>query len=232
MNPITSKKNKLGFVGDGYMGCPIAQRFSKSGFKAAAHDLDRMIKIKRLGCILLLIGIAGLMGYSQEKATEYVSPSEAVPRGKAPKMQVQLLNPGEPTKQYAVIFYQGDEAFSGLSEFADKYHITSAHFTAIGALNGATLGWFDPQRKMYKKIPINGQHEVIGMSGDIALYQGKPVVHTHMVVGSPDGTTRAGHILAAYVSPTLEVMVPVDPIAMQKRLDPATDLTLIDPALK
>ena len=116
-------------------------------------------------------------------ASEYVSPSEAVPRGKAPKMQVQLLNPGEPTKQYAVIFYQGDEAFSGLVEFAEKYQVTSAHFTAIGALNGATLGWFDPQRKMYKKIPINGQHEVIGMSGDIALYQGKPVVHTHMVVG-------------------------------------------------
>src|ERR1700682_1012547 len=102
-------------------------------------------------------------------------------------MQVQLLNPGEPTKQYAVIFYQGDEAFSGLQEFAEKYHVTSAHFTAIGALNGATVGWFDPQRKMYKKIPINGQHEVIGMSGDIALYQGKPVIHTHMVVGSPDG---------------------------------------------
>ena len=183
-------------------------------------------------CVLVLIGATTLIGYSQEKVNEYVSPSAAVPRGKAPKMQVQLLNPGEPTKQYAVIFYQGDEAFSGLSEFADKYHITSAHFTAIGALNGATLGWFDPQRKMYKKIPINGQQEVIGMSGDIALYQGKPVVHTHMVVGSPDGTTRAGHILAAYVSPTLEVMVSVDPIAMQKRLDPAADLTLIDPALK
>ena len=191
-----------------------------------------MIKIKRLGCVLVLIGIAGLVAYSQEKGSEYVAPSEAVPTGEAPKMQVQLLNPGEPTKQYAVIFYQGDEAFSGLQEFAEKYHVTSAHFTAIGALNGATVGWFDPQRKMYKKIPINGQHEVIGMSGDIALYQGKPVVHTHMVVGNPDGTTRAGHVLDAYVSPTLEVMVTVDPITMRKRLDPATDLTLIDPALK
>ncbi|MEY2603996.1 MAG: uncharacterized protein QOH31_1785 [Verrucomicrobiota bacterium] len=191
-----------------------------------------MIKIKRLGCVLVLIGIAGLVAYSQEKGSEYVAPSEAVPTGKAPKMQVQLLNPGEPTKQYAVIFYQGDEAFSGLQEFAEKYHVTSAHFTAIGALNGATVGWFDPQRKMYKKIPINGQHEVIGMSGDIALYQGKPVVHTHMLVGGPDGTTRGGHVLKAYVSPTLEVMVTVDPLTMQKRLDPATDLTLIDPALK
>src|SRR5271165_5672183 len=182
--------------------------------------------------LLVLIAATTTTGYSQETASEYVSPSEAVPRGKAPKMQVQLLNPGEPTKQYAVVFYQGDEAFSGLLEFAEKFHVTSAHFNAIGALNGATLGWFDPQRKMYKKIPINGQHEVIGMSGDIALYQGKPVVHTHMVVGNPDGTTRAGHVLAAYVSPTLEVMVTVDPVAMQKRFDPATDLTLIDPAVK
>jgi uncharacterized protein len=186
----------------------------------------------RIVCVVVLIGVTTMIGYSQETASEYVAPSEAVPRGKAPKMQVQLLNPGEPTKQYAVIFYQGDEAFSGLVEFAEKFQVTSAHFTAIGALNGATLGWFDPQRKMYKTIPIVGQHEVVGMSGDIALYQGKPVVHTHMVVGNPDGTTSAGHVLAAFASPTLEVMVTVDPITMHKRFDPATDLTLIDPALK
>src|SRR6202046_5091544 len=195
-----------------------------------------MVRLEQLFCVLALIGLTGWMVHSeqgaQEKASEYVSPSAAVPRGKAPGMKVQLLNPGEATKQYAVIFYQGDEAFSGLLEFADQYHVTTAHFTAIVALNGATLGWFDPQRKMYKKIPINGQHEVIGMSGDIALYQGKPVVNTHMVVGNPDGTTQGGHVLDAYASPTLEVMVTVDPITMQKRFDPATDLTLIDPALK
>jgi predicted DNA-binding protein with PD1-like motif len=191
-----------------------------------------MTKIHQLAYVLFWIGIATSLGYSQEAAGDYVSPSQAGPKGKAPKMQVQLLSRGDQTKQYAVIFYQGDEAFSGLQEFAEKYHVTSAHFTAIGAVNGATLAWFDPQRKMYKKIPIQGQHEVIGMSGDIALYQGKPVVHTHMVVGYPDGTTRGGHVLAAYVSPTLEVMLTVDPNAMHKRLDAETDLTLIDPSLK
>src|SRR3984893_11727686 len=196
-----------------------------------------MVNVKRLGYVLSLmaistIAIATMRGQSQEAASDYVAPSQAGPKGKAPRMQVQLLNHGEQTREYAVIFYQGDEAFSGLQEFAEKYHVTSAHFTAIGALDGATVGWFDPQRKMYKKIPISGQHEVIGMSGDIALYQGRPVVHAHMVVGGPDGTTRGGHVLKAYVSPTLEVMVTVDPLTMQKRLDPATDLTLIDPALK
>jgi predicted DNA-binding protein with PD1-like motif len=190
-----------------------------------------MIKVRQLGYALLLAGTAIAVGYSQDTANEYVAPPEAGPKGKAPEMKVQLLNPGETTKQYAVIFYQGDEAFSGLLEFAKKYHVTSAHFSAIGAVNGATLGWFDPQRKMYKKIPIQGPHEVIGMSGDIALYQEKPVVHAHMLVGAPDGTTQGGHVLAAFVSPTLEVMVTVDPVTMQKRFDPDTDLTLIDPSL-
>jgi hypothetical protein len=111
------------------------------------------MKIKRLGWVLALIGITAMMVYSQDTASDYVAPSEAVPRGKARKMQVQLLSTEEPTKQYAVIFYQGDEAFSGLAEFAEKYHVSGGHFTAIGAVNGATLGWFDPQRKMYKKIP-------------------------------------------------------------------------------
>src|SRR5258707_11207655 len=171
-----------------------------------------MIKVKQLSYALLLGGIAITAAYSQDTATEYVAPPDAGPKGKAPRMTVQLLNPGEPTKQYAVIFYEGDEAYSGLLEFAEKYHVTSAHFTAIGALNGATVGWFDPQRKMYKKIPINGQHEVIGMSGDIALYQGKPVVHTHMLGRNPDGTAQGGHVLEGSVSQTLKVMVTHDPV--------------------
>ena len=66
-------------------------------------------------CVLVLIGITTMLGYSQETASDYISPSETVRTGSAPKIQVQLMNPGEATKQYAVIFYQGDEAYSGLS---------------------------------------------------------------------------------------------------------------------
>src|ERR1700720_1896205 len=41
MNAITSEKNKLGFVGVGYMGRPIAQRLLESGFRLTAYDRDR-----------------------------------------------------------------------------------------------------------------------------------------------------------------------------------------------
>ena len=59
-----------------------------------------MIKLKQLSYALVSVGIAAITtGYSQDTASEYVAPSEAVPRGKAPRMKVHLLNPEEPTKQ-------------------------------------------------------------------------------------------------------------------------------------
>jgi len=41
MNAITSEKSKLGFVGVGYMGRPIAQRLLESGFTLGAYDRGR-----------------------------------------------------------------------------------------------------------------------------------------------------------------------------------------------
>ena len=191
-------------------------------------------KIKRclfiVGGIIAMAEVHAQIVSAEEDRGAYVA-SQKIEKGKAPGMQVQLLSETHGRKEYAVIFSKGDEAFSGLTEFAEKYHVTSAHFTAIGALSGATLAWFSPEREMYKKLPVEGQLEVASMIGDIALFNGKSVVHAHMVVGLPDGTARVGHVLEAHVWPTLEVMVTVEPNAMRKRLDPETGLSLIDPSL-
>src|SRR5258708_5894753 len=116
--------------------------------------------------LVLLIAAAALV-YSREADSEYLGPLQPVARGRAPGMQVQLLSDESPNRLYAVIFRQGDDPFSGLLDFADKFHVTTAHFTAIGAVNGATLAWFAPQRKMYRKVPVNGQVEVLSMVGNI-----------------------------------------------------------------
>lgn len=41
MNPITPETNRLGFIGIGYMGLPIAKRLLKAGFKLTAYDRHR-----------------------------------------------------------------------------------------------------------------------------------------------------------------------------------------------
>ncbi len=56
-----------------------------------------MIKVMLLTHLFSLIGIAYVMGHSQETESEYVAPSQAVPTGRAPGMQVQLLSRGEGT---------------------------------------------------------------------------------------------------------------------------------------
>ena len=109
--------------------------------------------------------------------------------------------------------------------------MTSAHFTAIGALRGATLAWFSPKQKMYKKIPVEGQLEVASMIGDVRTVQWKARCSYDMVVGLPDGTARAGYVVEAHVWPTLEVMVTVESNAMHKSLDRETGSALIDPRL-
>src|SRR6202047_5353511 len=38
MKPITQEKDRLGFIGIGYMGRPIARRLLESGFKLTAYD--------------------------------------------------------------------------------------------------------------------------------------------------------------------------------------------------
>ena len=41
MKPITQENDRLGFVGIGYMGMPIARRLLEAGFKLTAYDQDR-----------------------------------------------------------------------------------------------------------------------------------------------------------------------------------------------
>jgi predicted DNA-binding protein with PD1-like motif len=70
------------------------------------------------------------------------------------------------------------------------------------------------------------------MIGDIALVNDQPAVHTHVALASSDGTVRGGHLINAFVFPTLELFMTVYPTALHKQLDDATGLKLIDPLLK
>jgi predicted DNA-binding protein with PD1-like motif len=180
---------------------------------------------------LLLLGACGLSGvaFGQGGSGDFISPSRLVPVGKAPGMQVKLVKdtPGE--KVYAVIFRKGDEVLSGLTDFAMQYKVEDAHFTGIGAVSGAMLAWLDAPKKTYRRIAVDEQVEVLSLIGDVAAFNGKPVVHMHAVLGHSDGSTVGGHVFELHVNPTLEVFVTVENVPLQKRPDDASGMKLIDP---
>ena len=158
-----------------------------------------------------------------------ISPSRPIPTGKAPGMKVKLVKDTPAEQVYAVIFYKGDDAMSGLTDFAIRNKIEDAHFTAIGAVNGATLAWLDPTAKIYHRIPVSQQVEVLSLVGDISSFNGKPLVHMHAVLGKPDGSTIGGHVFELNVNPTLEVIVTVNTVPLKRKPDDASGMKVIDP---
>jgi predicted DNA-binding protein with PD1-like motif len=167
---------------------------------------------------------------SQVPEDLYISPSRPVPTGKAPGMQAKLVKDTPQEKVYTVIFYKGDEVLSGLTDFAIQHKIEDAHFTAIGAVSGGTLAWLDPTNKIYHRISVAEQVEVLSLIGDVATFNGKPVVHMHAVLGKPNGNTIGGHVFELNVNPTLEVFVTVNTTPLRKKPDDASGMKLIDPA--
>jgi predicted DNA-binding protein with PD1-like motif len=158
-----------------------------------------------------------------------ISPSRPVPTGKAPAMQVKLVKDTSGEKVYAVIFYKGDEILSGMTDFAIRNKIEDAHFTGIGAISGATLAWLDPAKKIYHRIPVAEQVEVLSLIGDIATFNGKPIVHMHAVLGRPNGSTVGGHVFELNVNPTVEVFMTVNTTPLKKKPDDASGMKVIDP---
>jgi len=129
---------------------------------------------------------------------------------------------------YVVVCDPGDEAVSVLTQFARSEHLEAAQITAVGAFERATVGWFDPAAKDYRRIHVDQQCELLSLIGDIAEGQDGPVLHMHAVLGLSDGTTRGGHLLEAKVFPTLEAVVTETPARLRKVLRPDIGIALID----
>lgn len=137
----------------------------------------------------------------------------------------------ETPKSYVVIFDTGDDLVAGLKRFATEQDVSGSSFTAIGALSSVTLAWFDWDAKEYKtSVDLSEQVELLSLIGDIALKDGEPAVHAHVVVGRRDGTAHGGHLKEATVRPTCEVIVTETPAHLRKRIDPESGLALIDVA--
>ena len=144
-------------------------------------------------------------------------------------MQHKVLQDGK-ARTIMLVFEEGEEAKEGIEQFAAEQDLQAAHFTAIGALSGATLAFYDPETKDYDEIPVGEQVEVLTMAGNIARHEGEPVVHAHMTAGRRDGSTIGGHVMEAHVRPTLEVIVKETPSTLHREMDEATQLTLLQMA--
>jgi uncharacterized protein len=131
-------------------------------------------------------------------------------------------------KTFVLVFETNDELSRGLKEFASEQKLASASFKAIGALSSVKLGWLNWETKKYgPSVSLDEQVELLSLIGDVALKDGEPQVHAHVVIGKRDGTAHGGHLLQAHVRPTCELVLTESPAHLKKEFDSAAGIALI-----
>src|SRR3954468_1668000 len=178
----------------------------RSGWNGVAKT-NKGGAMKKIFFACMLAIVMAVPVSAQQSTPGYVMPGTRPATGLAPNMKVTDLGKGGRT--FRVNFIKGDEIMSGLTEFAQKYHIRNGHFTGVGAINKAIFGWSDVERGLgQKKIELNQEAEVVSLLGSITTdAQGRANVHAHGSVALSDGSVKGGHWWEAHISIIAEVFV-------------------------
>lgn len=100
---------------------------------------------------------------------------------------------------YIVSIKDKSSIVEALTDFVNAQNIKAGQITGIGAVNEATLRFFEPSTKNYVDKTFNEQMEVTNITGNISEIEGKPVLHLHITLGRKDYTALAGHLLDAHI---------------------------------
>jgi predicted DNA-binding protein with PD1-like motif len=126
-------------------------------------------------------------------------------------------------------FTTGDDVLERLNELVRQNHVSAGSFTALGAVEKATVGYFlgDGQ---HSNISLEGPLEVLACVGNVSLKDGVPFVHAHITLSDNKGRSFGGHLMpGCTVGPTFEVTLHMyDEMELHRKLDSETKLYLLD----
>lgn len=140
----------------------------------------------------------------------------------------RLANEPQGRRTYAIVLQTGDDVLPELQRIFTAEQIFSARLHGIGGFSQATLGYYDMDEKRYVPIEIAEQVELTSFIGNVTAYNDAPRLHAHCTVGHRDGRTSGGHLLAATVRPTLELMLHELPSRIARTDRPDLGIPLID----
>jgi len=86
----------------------------------------------------------------------------------------------------------------------------------VGMVRDARLGYWNGTE--YEEHAVAEPAELLAMQGNLARLDGEPVVHCHLTIARRDGTVTGGHLIAATVANTAEVVLALpDGIVLERR---------------
>lgn len=124
---------------------------------------------------------------------------------------------------------KGEDVLERLNELVRRNQISAGSFTALGAVEKATVGFFVGNGE-YHTVSIDGPLEVLSCIGNISLKEGAPFVHAHITLADTTARTYGGHLMpGCIVDATFEVSLQTyEQINLVRKMDRETKLFLLD----
>lgn len=136
------------------------------------------------------------------------------------------------TKILTLALKKGDDLLESVQQACEKEKIYGGSIiSGIGALSQCHLGYFDLRSREYRTIIIDEPVELVSTSGTITLIDNsKAFPHIHLIVANSKSQCFGGHAMNKCItSVTVELMVLAFDKALKRKLDPETNLMLLDP---
>jgi predicted DNA-binding protein with PD1-like motif len=133
----------------------------------------------------------------------------------------------EGAREYVARLEHGRDWRGQIEAFADAEDIDAAFFLGLGAVQDATLYFYDQDEQAYDPIEFDEPFEVVPAVGNISWLYDERFAHTHVTLSREDGSVVAGHLESATTFAG-ELWVRTFDATLERQHDPVTDLDLWD----
>jgi predicted DNA-binding protein with PD1-like motif len=89
---------------------------------------------------------------------------------------------------------KGDDLLATLEKLAAQHGITLGEVAGIGAVSQARIGYYNQTERQYYYLDLARPLEILSLTGNISVKDGKPMVHAHITLGDQDGQAFGGHL--------------------------------------
>ena len=89
---------------------------------------------------------------------------------------------------------KGTDIIASVEEFCRERNIRAAWINIIGALETATISYYDQVKHEYFHKALNGEYEIVSCSGNVSIKDEQPFAHLHIVLSDTQYQTLGGHL--------------------------------------
>ncbi len=98
-------------------------------------------------------------------------------------------------RTYIFKINKGKDLLESLTDFCHDNQIKCGVINGIGALENATIAYYDQAKKKYEKQTINKELEILNLAGNVSIMDNRSNIHAHLVLSDNSGAVTGGHLL-------------------------------------